>query len=95
MSEYWKSTVSTSLFHVKFVLILRQPKYWCKHCKTYVRDTKLERTNHDATPKHQGNLKRFLKDLHRGHEKDEKDKERAKAEVARLNGLPVGSGSAS
>ncbi|KAE8453673.1 hypothetical protein EG329_009184 [Mollisiaceae sp. DMI_Dod_QoI] len=79
MSEYWKST----------------PKYWCKHCKTYVRDTKLERTNHDATPKHQGNLKRFLKDLHRGHEKDEKDKERAKAEIARLNGLPVGGGSAS
>lgn len=77
MSEYWKST----------------PKYWCKHCKTYVRDTKLEKTNHEATPKHQGNLKRFLRDLHRGHEKDEKDKERAKAEVARLNGMSMGSGS--
>ncbi|KAF8867350.1 hypothetical protein BDZ45DRAFT_710298 [Acephala macrosclerotiorum] len=79
MSEYWKST----------------PKYWCKHCKTYVRDTKLERTNHDATPKHQGNLKRFLRDLHRGHEQGEKDKERAKAEVARLNGLGTAGGSAS
>jgi len=76
MSEYWKST----------------PKYWCKHCKTFVRDTKLERTNHEATPKHQGNLKRFLRDLHRGHEKEEKDKERAKSEVARLNGLVSGSG---
>lgn len=71
-----------------------KPKYWCKHCKTYVRDTKLEKTNHEATPKHQGNLKRFLRDLHRGHEKDEKDKERAKAEVARLNGMATGSGSA-
>ncbi|CZR61038.1 related to formin binding protein [Phialocephala subalpina] len=79
MSEYWKST----------------PKYWCKHCKTYVRDTKLERTNHDATPKHQGNLKRFLRDLHRGHEQGEKDKERAKAEVARLNGMGTAGGSAS
>jgi hypothetical protein len=57
-----------------------------------VRDTKLEKTNHEATPKHQGNLKRFLRDLHRGHEKDEKDKERAKAEVARLNGISSGSG---
>jgi U1 zinc finger len=69
-----------------------QPKYWCKHCKTYIRDTKLEKTNHEATPKHQGNLKRFLRDLHRGHEKDEKDKERAKSEVARLNGLVSGGG---
>ncbi|RDL41808.1 Uncharacterized protein BP5553_01787 [Venustampulla echinocandica] len=76
MSEYWKST----------------PKYWCKYCKTYVRDTKLEKQNHEATPKHQGNLKRFLRDLHRGHEKDEKDKERAKSEVARLNGLVTGGG---
>jgi hypothetical protein len=76
MSEYWKST----------------PKYWCKHCKTFVRDTKVDRQNHDATPKHQGNLKRFLRDLHRGHEKEEKDKERAKAEVARLNGVVSGTG---
>ncbi|KAI0996800.1 hypothetical protein K3495_g11385 [Podosphaera aphanis] len=71
MSEYWKST----------------PRYWCKHCKTFVRDTKLETANHNATPKHQGNLKRFLRDLHRNNEKSEKDKDRAKSEVARLNGL--------
>jgi hypothetical protein len=69
-----------------------QPRYWCKHCKVYVRDTKLERTNHDATPRHQGNIKRFLRDLHRGHEKDEKEKDRAKNEVARLKGLVSGTG---
>ncbi|KAI6249194.1 hypothetical protein HI914_02555 [Erysiphe necator] len=74
MSEYWKST----------------PKYWCKHCKTFVRDTKLETANHNASPKHQGNLKRFLRDLQRNHDKDEKDKERAKSEVARLNDLVPG-----
>ncbi|KAL8729296.1 MAG: hypothetical protein Q9166_004793 [cf. Caloplaca sp. 2 TL-2023] len=71
MSEYWKST----------------PKYWCKHCKTFVRDTKLEKTNHEATPKHQGNIKRFLRDLHRGHEREEREKDKAKNEVERLNGV--------
>ncbi len=77
MSEYWKST----------------PKYWCKHCKTFVKDTKFEKTNHEATPKHQGNLKRFLRDLHKGHEREERDKQRAKNEVDRLNGVVSGSGS--
>ncbi|KAI1164010.1 hypothetical protein F5B18DRAFT_291564 [Nemania serpens] len=71
MSEYWKST----------------PKYWCKHCSTYVRDTKLERNNHDATAKHQSALKRFLRDLHRGHENELREKDRAKREVDRLNGI--------
>lgn len=74
MSEYWKST----------------PRYWCKHCKTFVRDTKLETANHNASPKHQGNLKRFLRDLQRNHDRDEKEKERAKSEVMRLNGLVSG-----
>lgn len=93
MSEYWKSTVGFPFYCYSPLLTVTQPKYWCKHCKTFVRDTKLEKANHDATPKHQGNLKRFLRDLHRGHEKDEKDKERAKAEVARLNGMIAGGGS--
>ncbi len=35
-----------------------------------------------------------MRDLHRGHEKEEKDKERAKSEVARLNGLVSGTGHA-
>ncbi|KAK6840535.1 u1 zinc finger [Apiospora arundinis] len=71
MSEYWKST----------------PKYWCKHCSVYVRDTKLERQNHESTGKHQGAIKRFLRDIHRGHENQEKEKERAKREIDRLNGV--------
>ena len=77
MSEHWKST----------------PKYWCKYCACYVRDTKLERQNHEATGKHQGALKRFLRDLHRGHEREERDKERAQREIARLNGVVTGSSS--
>lgn len=79
MSEYWKST----------------PRYWCKHCSTYVRDTKLERQNHEATAKHQGAVKRALRDLHRGHEREERDKERARREIDRLNGVVGSSSSAS
>ncbi|KAL9100250.1 MAG: hypothetical protein Q9163_004357 [Psora crenata] len=71
MSEYWKST----------------PKYWCKHCKTFVKDTKLEKNNHEATPKHQGNLQRFLRQLHQGHEREDREKQRARDEVDRLNGI--------
>ncbi|KAL8736948.1 MAG: hypothetical protein Q9181_002174 [Wetmoreana brouardii] len=78
MSEYWKST----------------PKYWCKHCKTFVRDTKLEKANHEATAKHQGNIKRFLRDLHRGHEREEREKDKAKSEVERLNGVVSGTSAA-
>lgn len=78
MSEYWKST----------------PKYWCKHCQIYVRDSKLERANHEATGKHQNAIKRSLRDLHRSHEKEERDKDRAKREVERLNGVVSGSKSA-
>lgn len=78
MSEYWKST----------------PRYWCKHCSVYVRDTKLERQNHEATGKHQGAIKRFLRDLHRGHENEQREKERVKREIDRLNGV-VGSSSSS
>ncbi len=76
MSEYWKST----------------PKYWCKHCSVYVRDTKLERTNHESTGRHQSALKRSLRDLHRNHEQQEKEKERARREVERLNGVVSGAG---
>ncbi len=77
MADYWKST----------------PKYWCKHCSTYVRDTKLDRANHEATGKHQNSIKRALRDLHRDHEKQERDRDRAKREVERLNGVVSGSGS--
>jgi hypothetical protein len=71
MSEYWVST----------------PNYWCKYCSRYVRDTKLERANHDRTPTHQNALKRELRNLHRNHERGERENERAKAEVERLNNL--------
>ncbi|KAF2131749.1 U1 zinc finger domain-containing protein [Dothidotthia symphoricarpi CBS 119687] len=71
MSEYWKST----------------PKYWCKFCAVYVKDTKFERAQHEATGRHQGSIQRSLRGLHREQEAEQRTKARAQAEVARLNGL--------
>ncbi|KAF2667490.1 hypothetical protein BT63DRAFT_456786 [Microthyrium microscopicum] len=71
MSEFWKST----------------PKYWCKFCKVFVKDTKLEKSQHEATGRHQGAIQKSLRDLHRGKERDERDAQRAKDEVARLTGV--------
>lgn len=79
MAEYWKST----------------PKYWCKHCETFVVDTKLARSQHEATGKHQGALKRFLRDLTRKGEREAREKDAAKREVERLNGIVSGTGSSS
>ena len=96
MSEYWKSTVCFAVcIPYQILTNALQPKYWCKHCKTFVKDTKLEKTNHEATPKHQGNLQRFLRQLHHGHEREEREKQRAKDEVDRLNGVVLGPKAAS
>jgi hypothetical protein len=70
-SEYWKSV----------------PKYWCKFCKTYVRDTPLEKKQHDSTARHQGSIQKSLRDLHKLKEREDRETQRAKDEVARLNGL--------
>lgn len=69
MSEYWKSTAN----------------YWCKFCSSYVRDTANDRRSHEASGKHQNNIQRSLRTLHKDKEREERDKQRAKDEVARLN----------
>lgn len=74
MSEYWKST----------------PKYWCKYCSVFVKDTKFERQQHDATPRHQGGIQRSLRELHKGKEREDREKQRAQNEIARLNGVVGG-----
>ncbi|KAK5123183.1 hypothetical protein LTR85_003381 [Meristemomyces frigidus] len=78
MSEYWKST----------------PSYWCKFCAIYVRDSSLERKNHEASAKHQNSIQRNLRELQKGKQREDRDKQRAVDEVARLNGLVSGSGKA-
>ncbi|KAL4932140.1 putative formin binding protein [Aspergillus undulatus] len=102
MAEYWKSAVSatnlrsslssdqlrsTSLTH-----LTPQPKFWCKQCKIYIRDTAFEKTQHEATAKHQSNLKRFLREIHRDNERSQRDSQRAKDEVERLKSSVTGGG---
>ncbi|KAF2433913.1 hypothetical protein EJ08DRAFT_556312, partial [Tothia fuscella] len=79
MSEYWKSI----------------PKYWCKFCKDYFKDTKFEKQQHESTPRHQGNIQRSLRTLHKEKEQEDRQKQRAKDEVARLNGVVGGKSAAS
>ncbi|KAL4808279.1 hypothetical protein BDV18DRAFT_134587 [Aspergillus unguis] len=79
MAEYWKSA----------------PKFWCKQCKIYIRDTAFEKTQHEATAKHQSNLKRFLREIHRENERSQRDSQRAKSEVERLRQSVSGGGRAS
>ncbi|KAG5920174.1 hypothetical protein E4U53_003941 [Claviceps sorghi] len=74
MTEYWKNS----------------PNYWCKHCAVFVRDTKLERQNHEATARHQNAIKRSLRELHRAHDREEREKERARREIERLEGVVAG-----
>ncbi|KAF2496399.1 hypothetical protein BU16DRAFT_376680 [Lophium mytilinum] len=74
MSEYWKSV----------------PKYWCKFCSDYFKDTPFARREHDATPKHQRNIQRSLRELQKTQEREQREKARAQAEIARLNGVVPG-----
>ncbi|KAH9838941.1 U1 zinc finger protein domain protein, partial [Teratosphaeria destructans] len=78
MASQWKSTGS----------------FWCKFCSVYVRDSPLERQNHEASARHQTAIQRNLRDLHRGQLHHERDQQRAKDEVARLNGLVGAAGAA-
>lgn len=71
-----------------------QPKYWCKYCEVFVKDTKFEKQQHEATGRHQGNIRRSLKSLHREQEIEARKQAQAKAEVARLNGLVPGASGA-
>lgn len=61
-----------------------QPRFWCKQCKIFIRDTPFEKTQHEASPKHQGSLKRFLRDIHKNNDIKEREAQRAKSEVERL-----------
>ena len=75
-------------------LISLKPRHWCKQCKIFIRDTAFEKTQHEASPKHQGNLRRFLNQIHKDNEQQQKESQRAKSEVERLR-QAVGGGSTS
>jgi U1 zinc finger len=74
MTDYWKST----------------PKFLCKYCDDFVKDTKFERQRHDASARHQGAVARHLRTVQKKGDQEERDKKRAQAEIARLNKLVGG-----
>lgn len=96
MAEYWKSAVSypfaSCYYAILIGLFLSQPRHWCKQCKIFIRDTPFERTQHEASGKHQSSLKRFLRDIHKNNETQQRETQRAKSEVERLR-QAVGGGS--
>jgi hypothetical protein len=51
-----------------------------------VKDTPLEKRNHEASIQHQNNIQKSLRNLHKNHDREEREKQRAKDEVARLKG---------
>lgn len=71
MAEQWKST----------------PNYWCKFCKTYVRDTKSERAKHEATGRHKGAIDRHLRGIQKEEDKKEREQNRLDNEIARVKKL--------
>lgn len=77
MSEYWKST----------------PKYWCKFCEVYVRDTKLDKQQHEATGRHQGGIQRNLRELHKRQVQEDRENAANQRELdriqAKVTGKPV------
>ncbi|KAK1056071.1 hypothetical protein LTR74_015209 [Friedmanniomyces endolithicus] len=64
-------------------------EYW-KSTPTYWY-TPIERKGHEQSGKHQGAIQKNLRELTKTKEREERDRKRAKDEVARLNGL-VGGG---
>ena len=55
-----------------------------------MKDTPLEKKNHEASGRHQNNIQRSLRELHKRNDRETRDSERAKAEVQRLNGIVEG-----
>ncbi|GAB7363861.1 hypothetical protein MBLNU230_g4425t1 [Neophaeotheca triangularis] len=74
MASHWKST----------------ERYWCKFCSDFVKDTKYDRKAHELSTKHQNAIQRSLKDIHKAKTQEDRDKQRAKDELARVNGIVSG-----
>ncbi|KTW26991.1 hypothetical protein T552_02482 [Pneumocystis carinii B80] len=61
--------------------------YWCKYCKTFVRNDTFTKKKHEASDRHKGSLKRFIRDLDRKKEKEEKEKKAIQRELDRISGV--------
>lgn len=70
MTEYWKSVGN----------------YYCDYCKVFVRNDTFNRRQHEASPRHEGALKRQVRDIHRNSEKEARELLEANRELARIGG---------
>lgn len=70
MTEYWKSVGN----------------YYCDYCKIFVRNDSFNRRQHEASPRHEGALKRQVRDIHRNSEKEARNLLAANRELARIGG---------
>lgn len=70
MTEYWKSVGN----------------YYCDYCKIFVRNDAFNRRQHEASPRHEGALKRQVRDIHRNSEKEARALQDANRELARIGG---------
>ncbi|KAJ8102124.1 hypothetical protein POJ06DRAFT_300022 [Lipomyces tetrasporus] len=68
-------------------------KYWCKPCKTFVLDTKLGRSQHEASVRHKSSMDRTLRDLHRQKAQSERNERDAKRILAGIERSVSGSSS--
>lgn len=68
MSEYWVS----------------KKRYFCKYCEIYIADDAPSRQQHENGLRHKGNVERFIRGIYKSGEKQKKDLEEEKREMARV-----------
>lgn len=73
MSEYWVS----------------KKRYFCKYCETYIADDAPSRQHHENGMRHKGSVERFIRGIYKAGEKQKKDSEEEKREMARVEQVCV------
>ncbi|KAG5440490.1 hypothetical protein PCK2_000424 [Pneumocystis canis] len=58
--------------------------YWCKYCKTFVRNDAFSRKRHEDSDRHKDSIKYFLRQLDKKHEKEEREKKAVQRELDRI-----------
>ncbi|KAK9897062.1 hypothetical protein P389DRAFT_178799 [Cystobasidium minutum MCA 4210] len=69
MSEYWVS----------------QGKFYCKYCKVYIADDKPSRSHHDSGFRHKGNLERYIREIYKKGNKQEREKAEEARQIAAID----------
>ncbi|KAG4302954.1 hypothetical protein PCANB_000803 [Pneumocystis canis] len=61
--------------------------YWCKYCKTFVRNDAFSRRRHEESDRHKDSIKYFLRNLDKKHEREEREKKAVQRELDRIAGV--------